>query len=222
MASIFPVADTQTVQIPAGDVTLTGDVVLPPGARGLIVFAHGSGSSRTSPRNRRVARVLNHGGFGTLLFDLLTQAEEVADDITGHLRFDIEFLADRLVDTLDWTNREHHLPASLGLFGASTGAAAALMAADRRADRVAAVVSRGGRPDLAAGALPHVTAPTLLIVGGNDTEVIELNKEALALMQCEKELVLVDRATHLFEEAGALDEVARLALDWFERHMGAS
>jgi putative phosphoribosyl transferase len=219
MASIFPVADMQTVKIPVGDATLTGDVVVPPGARGLIVFAHGSGSSRTSSRNRRVARVLNHGGFGTLLFDLLTPAEEAADQLTGHLRFDIEFLANRLGDTLDWTKHEQHVPARLGLFGASTGAAAALMASVRHADRVAAVVSRGGRPDLAADALPHVTAPTLLIVGGSDTEVIQLNKAALALLRCEKDLVLVDRATHLFEEPGTLDEVARLALDWFDRHL---
>jgi putative phosphoribosyl transferase len=220
MASIFPVADTQTVQIPVEGASLTGDLVVPAGARGLIVFAHGSGSSRLSSRNRRVARVLNHGGFGTLLFDLLTEREEAVDDITGQLRFDIEFLADRLVEAIDWTAQQPNVHVPLGLFGASTGAAAALMAAVRRADRVAAVVSRGGRPDLASDSLPRVTAPTLLIVGGNDTAVIPLNKEALAFMRCEKEMVLVEGATHLFEEAGALDEVARLALDWFERHIG--
>jgi dienelactone hydrolase len=220
MASIFPVAETQTVQIPVEGATLTGDLVLPAGARGLIVFAHGSGSSRLSTRNRRVATVLNHGGFGTLLFDLLTRSEEAADEVTGHLRFDIQLLADRLVHAIEWTTQQPAVHGPLGLFGASTGAAAALIAAVKRADRVAAVVSRGGRPDLAADALPHVTAPTLLIVGGNDTEVIQLNRDAFALMRCEKEVVLVEDATHLFEEPGALDEVARLALSWFDRHLG--
>jgi putative phosphoribosyl transferase len=219
MASIFPIADTQTVQIPVEGATLVGDLVLPAGARGLVVFAHGSGSSRMSSRNRRVATVLNHGGFGTLLFDLLTEREEAVDDVTGRLRFDIPFLAHRLVETLDWISVQPNVHGPLGLFGASTGAAAALIAAVARDKRVAAVVSRGGRPDLAAEALPRVTAPTLLIVGGDDTGVIPLNEEALSLMQCEKEMVLVEGATHLFEEPGALDEVSRLALDWFERHM---
>jgi pimeloyl-ACP methyl ester carboxylesterase len=163
-----------------------------------------------------VASVLHRGGFGTLLFDLLTPSEENVDAVTGELRFDIDFLSHRLVDAIDWTDKLQNV-GPLGLFGASTGAAAALMAAVDRSDRVAAVVSRGGRPDLASEALPHVTAPTLLIVGGADTEVIALNRMALALLRGEKDMVLVERATHLFEEPGALDEVARLALDWFER-----
>jgi dienelactone hydrolase len=219
MSSTSAATAAQTISIPVEGATLTGDLVLPAGARGLVVFAHGSGSSRTSTRNRRVASVLNRGGFGTLLFDLLTRNEEMVDAATGHLRFDIEFLARRLVDTIDWTGQQPSTSLSLGLFGASTGAAAALIAAVQRADRVAAVVSRGGRPDLAPDALPDVTAPTLLIVGGDDTEVIHMNRTALARLRCEKEMVLVPGATHLFEEPGALDEVARLALGWFERHL---
>jgi len=221
MASIFPVADTLAVEIPVEGARLAGDLVLPPGARGLVVFAHGSGSSRMSPRNRRVARVLNHGGFGTLLFDLLTEREEAVDDSTGELRFDIEFLARRLVNAIDWVVAQPNVHVPLQLFGASTGAAGALVAAAGRPDQVTAVVSRGGRPDLASEALAKVTAPTLLIVGSRDTEVISLNREAFALMQCTKEMVLVEGATHLFEEPGTLDEVARLALEWFERYAGA-
>jgi putative phosphoribosyl transferase len=221
MASTFTGAEAQTLRIPLADAQLTGDLTLPARAHGLVVFAHGSGSSRTSSRNRRVASVLNGGGFGTLLFDLLTPDEEVVDAQTAHLRFDIEFLSRRLVDTIDWTSKQPGASIPLGLFGASTGAAAALNAAVERAHRVAAVVSRGGRPDLAADALRRVAAPTLLIVGGEDTEVIALNQAALARMRCEKELVLVEGATHLFEEPGTLDEVARLALGWFERHLPA-
>jgi putative phosphoribosyl transferase len=219
MSSTFAGAETQTLRIPVSGATLTGDLALPARARGLVVFAHGSGSGRTSSRNRRVASVLNGGGVGTLLFDLLTHDEEAVDAQTAHLRFDIPFLSRRLVETIDWTSKQPGGSLPLGLFGASTGAAAALIAAVARADRVAAVVSRGGRPDLAVDALPRVAAPTLLIVGGEDTEVIALNEAAMARMRCEKELVLVEGATHLFEEPGTLDEVARLARGWFERHL---
>ncbi len=199
--------------------SLTGDLVVPGSARGLIVFAHGSGSSRTSPRNRHVAAVLNAGGYGTLLFDLLTTNEEAVDAATGHLRFDIELLARRLVAAIDWTTDQPSASLPLGLFGASTGAAAAIEAAVARPDRVKAVVSRGGRPDLAPEALSRVAAPTLLIVGGDDTEVIRLNELALDRLAVEKKMVLVKGATHLFEEPGALDEVARLALGWFEQFL---
>jgi pimeloyl-ACP methyl ester carboxylesterase len=221
MASTFTgrTAERQTVKISVDGATLTGDLVLPAAAHGLVIFAHGSGSSRTSTRNRRVASVLHGGGFGTLLFDLLTTNEEMVDAVTGHLRFDIELLTQRLVETIDWTGEQLGTTSPLGLFGASTGAAAALGAAVARADRVSAVVSRGGRPDLAPEALPLVKAPTLLIVGGSDVEVIPLNRGALERMQCERDLVLVDRATHLFEEPGALAEVARLALGWFDRFL---
>jgi pimeloyl-ACP methyl ester carboxylesterase len=218
MASTETTLEPQTVVIPVEGASLAGDLVLPSGAHGLVVFAHGSGSSRTSPRNRSVASVLHRGGFGTLLFDLLTQKEEAVDAVTGELRFDIDFLSRRLVDAIDWTGGVRNA-GPLGLFGASTGAAAALMAAVERSNRVSAVVSRGGRPDLASDVLPQVAAPTLLIVGGADTEVIALNRMALELLRSEKEMVLVEHATHLFEEPGALDEVARLALDWFERHL---
>lgn len=221
MASIETTLEPQTVVIPVEGASLAGDLVLPAGAHGLVVFAHGSGSSRTSPRNRSVASVLHRGGFGTLLFDLLTPNEENIDAVTGELRFDIDFLSRRLVDAIDWTGTLQNV-GPLGLFGASTGAAAALMAAVERSKRVSAVVSRGGRPDLASDVLPQVSAPTLLIVGGDDTEVIALNRTALGLLNCEKEMVLVEHATHLFEEPGTLDEVARLALDWFDRHLSRS
>jgi dienelactone hydrolase len=211
--------EVETVRIPADGVTLTGDLVVPTSARGLVVFAHGSGSSRTSPRNRQVAAVLNEGGYGTLLFDLLTTSEEAVDAATGHLRFDIDLLARRLVAAIDWTAERPSATLPMGLFGASTGGAAALEAAAERPDRVKAVVSRGGRPDLALEALDRVKAPTLLVVGGADTEVIRLNEIALARLTTEKQLVLVKGATHLFEEPGALDEVARLALGWFERFL---
>jgi putative phosphoribosyl transferase len=193
---------------------------LPEQSRGIVLFAHGSGSSRHSPRNRYVARVLNEAKLATLLIDLLTLHEEVIDTRTAHLRFDIDLLAERLVDATDWLTQfpdTKHLP--IGYFGASTGAAAALAAAAVRPDVVGAVVSRGGRPDLAGSALPRVRAPTLLIVGGDDGQVIELNRAALAQLCCEKQLVIVPAATHLFEEPGALDEVARLARDWFQRYL---
>jgi dienelactone hydrolase len=201
-------------------VTLDGDLVLPEAARGVVLFAHGSGSSRHSPRNRRVARVLNEAKLATLLIDLLTPEEEAIDLRTAHLRFDIGLLADRLVGVTDWLTQNadtRHL--RVGYFGASTGAGAALVAAAERPDVVGAVVSRGGRPDLAGPALEQVRAPTLLIVGGDDLPVIELNRAALEQLRCEKRLVIVPGATHLFEEPGALDEVARLAREWFERHL---
>ena len=206
--------------VPAGTATLEGSLAVPSGARGVVVFAHGSGSSRHSPRNRYVAEELRLGGLGTLLMDLLTPAEEAIDDRTRELRFDIPLLADRLVGAIRWLANEpgtRTLP--LGLFGASTGAAAALVAAAREPDRVSGVVSRGGRPDLAASELPNVRAPTLLIVGSRDEPVIELNEIAMAQMTAPVELVIVRRATHLFEEPGTLEEVARLSRDWFVRHL---
>ena len=209
--------------VPAGTATLEGSLAVPSGARGVVVFAHGSGSSRHSPRNRYVAEELRLGGLGTLLMDLLTPAEEAIDDRTRELRFDIPLLADRLVGAIRWLANEpgtRTLP--LGLFGASTGAAAALVAAAREPDRVSGVVSRGGRPDLAASELPNVRAPTLLIVGSRDEPVIELNEIAMAQMTAPVELVIVRRATHLFEEPGTLEEVARLSRDWFVRHLRTS
>jgi pimeloyl-ACP methyl ester carboxylesterase len=186
----------------------------------VVLFAHGSGSSRHSRRNRHVAALLNEAKLATLLLDLLTVEEEAVDMRTAHLRFDIGLLAGRLIVATDWLTREpdtQRLP--VGYFGASTGAAAALVAAAERPDVVDAVVSRGGRPDLAGPALPLVRAPTLLIVGGDDVTVLELNRQALAQLRAEKELVIIPGATHLFEEPGALDEVARLARDWFERYL---
>jgi dienelactone hydrolase len=209
------------VAVPIGDVVLEGDLVLPEDARGTVVFAHGSGSSRLSPRNRQVASALNEAGVGTLLVDLLTAREDKVDRSTGKLRFDIELLARRLIGIVDWLRKNPEtadLP--IGLFGASTGAAAALVAAAVWPDDIAAVVSRGGRPDLALGVLSHVRAPTLLIVGGADTTVLELNRQALEALQTEQRLEIVPGATHLFEEPGALDEVARLAADWFAWHLG--
>jgi pimeloyl-ACP methyl ester carboxylesterase len=213
----------QLVRVPAGSVMLDGSLTLPEESRAIVVFAHGSGSNRLSPRNRYVARVLNEAKLATLLIDLLTLHEEVIDARTAQLRFDIDLLAERLVDATDWLIQfPDTKDLSIGYFGASTGAAAALAAAAIRPDVVHAVVSRGGRPDLAGAALTRVQAPTLLIVGENDGEVIELNRAALAQLRCEKQLVVVPGATHLFEEPGALDEVARLARDWFERHLIAA
>jgi putative phosphoribosyl transferase len=215
-----PAVDERPVHVTAGPVTLEGDLGVPGGARGVVVFAHGSGSSRRSPRNRRVAGFLQQAGFATLLFDLLTAEEEAVDIHTAHLRFDIGLLADRLVGAIDWLGKQRPTSGlAVGCFGASTGAAAALVAAAERPEVVRAVVSRGGRPDLAAGALGRVRAPTLLLVGGADRPVIGLNEQALEQLTVEKQLVLVPGATHLFEEPGALDEVARLAADWFRRHL---
>ena len=202
---------------------LTGDVAIPSDAHGLIVFAHGSGSSRFSSRNRLVAGFLWESGFATLLLDLLTNEEEKFDAVTGQHRFDIGLLSERLVTAVDWAQRDEHLRSlPIGLFGASTGAAAALVAAARRPAIIRAVVSRGGRPDLAgASALALVRAPTLLIVGGYDTQVIDLNVEAMHLLNSTKRLEIVPRATHLFEEPGALGQVANLACDWFASYMPA-
>jgi putative phosphoribosyl transferase len=212
----------QAVRIPAGPVTLDGDLTLPAGAAGIVLFAHGSGSSRHSGRNRYVAGVLLESGMATLLMDLLTPAEEQIDLHTRHLRFDIPLLADRLVHALWWLKaQEATASLPISLFGASTGGGAALVAAAREPDLVSAVVSRGGRPDLAGSLLPRVAAPTLLIVGGEDYPVIELNQEALEQLRCEKRLEIVPEATHLFEEPGTLERAAHLARDWFHRHLPA-
>jgi putative phosphoribosyl transferase len=209
------------VTVAVGDARLVGDLTVPRDAGGSVVFAHGSGSGRFSPRNQYVAAELLRGGLATLLMDLLTEDEEAIDRRTGHLRFDIRLLADRVIGTIDWLASDELVGAlPVGCFGASTGAAAALVAAAERPRRVAAVVSRGGRPDLAGEALRRVVAPTLLIVGGTDTEVIRLNQQAQKLLGGESQLEIVPGATHLFEEPGALDEVARLAADWFSRHLG--
>jgi dienelactone hydrolase len=213
-------SDDRIVAVRTGDVTLEGGLAVPADALGVVLFAHGSGSSRHSPRNLYVADELQAGGLGTLLLDLLTPSEESVDLATKELRFDIGLLADRLVGAIRWLSSEQTtLDLPLGLFGASTGAAGALVAAARMADRVGAVVSRGGRPDLAGADLPSVRAPTLLIVGGNDGVVIDLNKRAMAQMTAPVQLEIVPRATHLFEEPGTLEEVARLARDWFVRHL---
>ncbi len=213
-------ATDEAVRIPSRLVALDGDLRVPERAAGLIIFAHGSGSSRFSRRNRAVATTLGEARFGTLLLDLLTPEEEAVDDRTRELRFDIDLLAERVVAAVDWTHARadlHYLP--IGLFGASTGAAAALIAAAERPAIVRAVVSRGGRPDLAGDALPRVKAPALLIVGGADTPVIPLNRDALARMHAPADLQIVAGATHLFEEPGALEDVANLAVAWFERHL---
>ena len=213
-------AIAQSVIVDAGDVSLEGDLAIPDRARGIVVFAHGSGSSRRSARNRFVAESLQSGGFGTLLFDLLTPDEESVDLQTAHLRFNIELLGERLISAIDWLDGEKDargLP--LGLFGASTGGGAAIVAAARQPEKVGAVVSRGGRPDLAPSDLPNVRAPTLLIVGERDQPVLHLNQLAKEQMSAVVELVIVPGATHLFGEPGALDEVARLALEWFTKYL---
>ncbi|HEY4860864.1 MAG TPA: dienelactone hydrolase family protein [Xanthobacteraceae bacterium] len=218
--SVMPAVREQLIHVPVGTAILAGTLRLPEGSRGVILFAHGSGSGRHSPRNRRVAQLLNEARLATLLIDLLTSDEEAVDARTAHLRFNIELLTQRLIAATDWLARRAdtgHL--AIGYFGASTGAAAALVAATERSDLVGAVVSRGGRPDLAGPVLPLVQAPTLLIVGGNDIQVIELNRAALAALRCEKRLVIVPGATHLFEEPGALDQVAWLARDWYQGHL---
>lgn len=198
---------------------LAGDLVVPRRATGLVVFAHGSGSSRHSPRNRAVAEVLQRRGFGTLLLDLLTADEEQIDLRTRELRFDVPLLAGRLVAAVDWSQGDVGLP--VGLFGASTGAAAALVGAAQRPARVRAVVSRGGRPDLAGDALAQVTAPTLLVVGGRDEQVLALNEDAAGRLGGEHRMHVVPGASHLFPEPGALEQVARSAADWFETHLPA-
>jgi dienelactone hydrolase len=213
-------ADERVVRVPVGEKTLDGNLTLAASPIGVVLFAHGSGSSRHSPRNRYVARVLNEAGLATLLVDLLTPEEEAVDLRRGHLRFNIELLAKRLLGAAGWLKMlPETRPLAIGYFGASTGAAAALVAAAERPELAGAIVSRGRRPDLAGQALPHVQAPTLLIVGGNDFPVIELNQAAFAQLRCEKQLVIVPGATHLFEEPNALEEVARLARVWFETHL---
>lgn len=207
----------QPVMISGRGVSLIGDLTLPANAGGIVVFAHGSGSGRLSPRNRAVAHELVHGGFATLLFDLLTPEEEVAERYTRHLRFDIPLLANRLAGAIEWVHRQAELAElPIGLFGASTGAAAALIASTRT--DVAAVVSRGGRPDLAGVALARVSCPTLLIVGGADVEVLDLNRRAQQRMSAPTSLHIVVGAGHLFEEPGAMREVIALALGWFRAH----
>ena len=208
------------VRIPVRDTALNADLGMPEQAHGLVIFAHGSGSGRKSPRNRAVAATLWNAGLATLLLDLLTEQEERIDAVTGEHRFDILLLSRRLAVAIDWAKQQSRtvrLP--IGLFGASTGAAAALMAAAARPNDVKAVVSRGGRPDLAGSSLPAVRAPTLLIVGGYDFEVIELNRQAFRLLSSTKDIEIVPGATHLFEEAGALEKVAELASAWFGRHL---
>jgi putative phosphoribosyl transferase len=208
------------ISIPLKGATLQGTLALPSELCGFVLFAHGSGSSRHSPRNRYVARVLNQNSLGTLLADLLTQPEEREDEITRRLRFDIGLLTERLVGITDWLAQQSFAEGhSIGCFGASTGAAAALATAAMRPEIVKAVVSRGGRPDLADQALPNVIAPTLLIVGGDDFQVIELNREAKSQMRCPVELKIVPGATHLFEEPGKLEDVARLAAQWFTTYL---
>lgn len=213
--------ERRALRIPLrSSVTLEADLALPAAAHGIVLFAHGSGSSRFSPRNRQVAESLNEAKLATLLVDLLTSDEEAIDDRTRELRFDIAMLADRLVGLTDWL-RGHEPTTGLriGYFGASTGAGAALVAAAQRPDTVDAVVSRGGRPDLAGPALERVRAPTLLIVGGNDGPVIDMNWQAIAALRCEKRLSIVPGATHLFEEPDALGAVSALARDWFKSHL---
>ncbi|AIC20129.1 MULTISPECIES: dienelactone hydrolase family protein [Pseudomonas] len=209
-------------QLDLEGIELSADLRLPPGARALVVFAHGSGSGRSSPRNRYVAESLARRGLGSLLFDLLTETEQRLDNRTRELRFDIALLARRLTEVLDWIDRDLELQSlRVGLFGASTGAAAALLAAAARPDVVHAVVSRGGRTDLAGPALSRVKAPTLQIVGAQDPVVFGLNCQSSRALQCEQRLEVVAGATHLFEEPGALEEVARLAGDWFEKYLHA-
>jgi dienelactone hydrolase len=209
------------IQIPINSITLEGNLTIPEGAKGIVVFAHGSGSSRFSSRNRYVAQELQKEALGTLLFDLLTAEEERIDMVTAHLRFDIDLLANRLVEVTNWLlSNPDTKKLNIGYFGASTGAAAALIAAKEHANAVKAVVSRGGRPDLAEKALPDVKAPTLLIVGGEDFQVIEMNQWALKRLTVEqKELKIVPGATHLFEEPGTLEKVANLAGEWFKRYL---
>jgi dienelactone hydrolase len=203
-----------------GLITPDGEAPVPAAMTGIALFAHGSGSSRRSPRNRYVARVPHEAGVGTLLFDLLTPEEEAMDLRTHHLRFDIGLLAERLVDATNWiASQDETRNLRVGYFGASTGGGAALAAAAKLGEVIGAVVSRGGRPDLAGDALPRVKSPTLLIVGGRDEVVIQLNEQAYAQLQCEKELKIVPGATHLFEEPGTLEEVAQLASEWFRQHL---
>jgi dienelactone hydrolase len=216
------VAISKEVVIPSDSITLMGELNIPAGAEGLVLFAHGSGSSHLSPRNQYVAQTIREAGIGTLLFDLLTREEEKIDLRTRHMRFDIGLLARRLIDATEWVRKQKqtgHL--RIGYFGASTGGGAALVAAAELDDQIGAVVSRGGRPDMAGESLPRVVSPTLLIVGGFDDMVIRLNQEALAKLNCVKELKVVPDASHLFEEPGKLEEVALLAAGWFHKYLRA-
>jgi pimeloyl-ACP methyl ester carboxylesterase len=211
------------VRITAGQTIIDGDLGRPDVSTGLVVFAHGSGSSRFSQRNRSVAHALHEQGFATLLVDLLTREEEQVDVVTREFRFDIDRLGERVVAAIDWSTQDDQvgrLP--IACFGASTGAAAALIAAAERPDAVRAVISRGGRPDLAADRLPRVQAPTLMIVGGHDEPVIRLNRQAMAAMAAPVELIIIPRATHLFEEPGALDQVMAATIDWCRRHLSGA
>lgn len=213
-------AHANGVKVPAGAVELDGELIVPSGATGIVIFAHGSGSSRLSPRNKFVAEKIRGQGVGTLLFDLLTPDEEAIDRYTRHLRFDIGMLAGRLEAAARWLlSTEEGREMSIGFFGSSTGGGAALVAAARMRDRTRAVVSRGGRPDLAADALPRVTAPTLLIVGEFDDVVIKLNRKAFDRLNCEKQMEIIPGATHLFEEPGTLEKVAEIAAAWFANHL---
>ena len=208
------------MKIPVGEIVVEGTLTLPPGTKGVVLFAHGSGSSRFSTRNQYVAKEFNKAKIGTLLFDLLTQEEEEIDIMTAEYRFNIPLLADRLIGATEWLRNDPKTKQlAFGYFGASTGAAAALIAAAKLPSEIVVVVSRGGRPDLAGEFLPRVVAPTLLLVGGLDTEVIELNRLAMDQMTSEKKLVVVSGATHLFEEQGTLEEVAQFSIDWILRYM---
>jgi putative phosphoribosyl transferase len=214
--------EEREVRVLSSSVTLEGNLAIPEDAQGVVLFAHGSGSGRHSRRNRYVAQELREAGLGTLLIDLLTPEEEEIDLQTRHLRFDIGLLAERLIGATDWLKREWDTQnLHVAYFGASTGAGAALVAAAERPEEAGAIVSRGGRPDLAGDALARVRAPTLLIVGENDVPVIKMNQEAMEQLRVEKELNIISGATHLFEEPGALEEVARLASDWFVRYLGS-
>ena len=208
------------VKIPISSVVVEGNLTMPPGSKGIVLFAHGSGSSRFSPRNQYVAKEFSKAKIGTLLFDLLTSKEEEQDMFTAEYRFNIDLLAERLIGATEWLRKDlREKRYTFGYFGASTGAAAALIAAAKLPNDISAVVSRGGRPDLAAGYLPQVVAPTLLLVGGLDTEVIKLNRQAMAQMTTEKKLVIIPGATHLFEEPGKLEEVAKASKDWFLNYL---
>jgi len=216
----MPLLEEGLVQVGIGSIALDGNLLVPSGATGIILFAHGSGSSRFSSRNRYVASTLREGNLGTLLIDLLTPQEETRDNVTGELRFDIGMLADRLIGTMEWLRARPELrEKKVGLFGASTGGGAALVAAAARPKLIQAVVSRGGRPDLVGAALPRVEAPTLLIVGGDDVPVIAMNRQAYDQLRCERRLEIVPGATHLFEEPGTLESVADLAREWFTHYL---
>jgi dienelactone hydrolase len=212
--------EENAVRIPVDKTTIEGNLVLPPHAKGVVLFAHGSGSGRFSPRNQYVAKVLNQAGIATLLIDLLTKQEEEEDLQTGQFRFDINLLAQRLIGATEWLRKNPRTKnLAFGYFGASTGAAAALISAAKLPEGIKAVVSRGGRPDLAWDYIPNVKAPTLFIVGGNDTVVIDLNKKALKNFSAQKKLEIVPGASHLFEETGKLEEVAKLAASWFSKYL---